>query len=656
MRIFTVLMLFFVILLSNNDYLLASTTGYTGRLTSGTGCTSCHSTQNTAISLTHSGSTTVVGGTKVDWTITVARTSATKSGIDIGVKNSSGATVGTVSTTATGLKVASGEITHSSTRTMSGGSYVYSFSWTAPTTPGTYYLRALAVAGAATTNNWNYMTPITITVTAAPTVSITKPIGAESWCMNSSQNITWNSSNIDNVRIELSSDGGATFGTEIVASTPASAGTYAWTVPSSLIPLNTYKVRISDASNSTYKSVSPANFTVLPLTEIKTNPVAKIICENEGVIFTVVAAGSALHYEWRHDDVLVSNPIDAPTLQLTKCTPDMAGNYTCIITGACGLAVTTTAVKLTINKPVAILAQPLSQIVCKGTPASIKFSVTGNSLKFQWKKNGTAINGKTDSILSFPAIVSSDSGSYTCDVSSSCGSIITSDAAVFTYNSNPQISKQPVAVTALENDSVAIGVIATGGNLQYKWKKNGVDIVPAVNSPYLIFSKVATTNAGDYNCIISNNCNSVSSSTAKLTVNKTAGGPILKLSMSSFSFDTVKAKIEKDTIINEVIKNTGDQDLVISSIALNGADASLYSLIPPVLPKTLKPGETTNLEIKFSGTICGAKEAIVNVKSNATEENLALYAYVINTSVGFDQFVAFYTIDKGQKPDTNRNY
>ena len=61
--------------------------------------------------------------------------------------------------------------------------------------------------------------------------------------------------------LEVSANGGTSY-TTIIASTAASAGTYAWTIPANQAPGNNYKIRISDASAASTNSVSPSAFTM----------------------------------------------------------------------------------------------------------------------------------------------------------------------------------------------------------------------------------------------------------------------------------------------------------------------------------------------------------------------------------------------------------
>ncbi len=131
------------------------------------------------------------------------------------------------------------------------------YSWTVPNVASTNYkVRISDVAGNASAA----VSASVFTVTAVSgTLSLTSPIGGESWAGSSSHNITWTSSNVTNVKLEYSTDAGSNW-TTIIASTAASAGTNAWSVPNTAS--TNYKVRISDASNASITSMSASVFTV----------------------------------------------------------------------------------------------------------------------------------------------------------------------------------------------------------------------------------------------------------------------------------------------------------------------------------------------------------------------------------------------------------
>ena len=102
---------------------------------------------------------------------------------------------------------------------------------------------------------------------AAGSITVASPNGGESWVGGSAHSVTWTSSGVTNVKLEYTLDG--TTWSTIVASTPASAGSYAWTVPNSAT--TAAKVRVTDtgsaatdASNAafTITASSPANVIV----------------------------------------------------------------------------------------------------------------------------------------------------------------------------------------------------------------------------------------------------------------------------------------------------------------------------------------------------------------------------------------------------------
>jgi hypothetical protein len=92
-------------------------------------------------------------------------------------------------------------------------------------------------------------------------VSLTSPNGGENWMEASNHSISWQSTNIANVKLEYTTDG--INWTSIVNSTPGAAETYTWAVPT--LAATTYKVRISDAADATINDVSDNNFTISKL-------------------------------------------------------------------------------------------------------------------------------------------------------------------------------------------------------------------------------------------------------------------------------------------------------------------------------------------------------------------------------------------------------
>lgn len=146
------------------------------------GCGGCHgsASSNTNVSIvSKSGSFTIQPGAKAEFTAIVAHASKTSAGINIGVKTSltSNTNSGTLAVVqGQGLKFVQndGELTHTSPKNMASGKAEFSFTWTAPTQEGVYYLMATGNAvnrnGGDSGDEWNFMTPIQITVAGSTNI------------------------------------------------------------------------------------------------------------------------------------------------------------------------------------------------------------------------------------------------------------------------------------------------------------------------------------------------------------------------------------------------------------------------------------------------------------------------------------------------------
>ncbi|MCF6270715.1 MAG: T9SS type A sorting domain-containing protein [Melioribacteraceae bacterium] len=102
-----------------------------------------------------------------------------------------------------------------------------------------------------------------------PTIVIASPNGTENWLIGTSQNITWISSNVRNVKIEYTTNNGTSW-TTIIASTPAAANSYSWTVPNT--QSTNCKVKISDATNVSITDQSDAVFSIYQPSIVVTSP------------------------------------------------------------------------------------------------------------------------------------------------------------------------------------------------------------------------------------------------------------------------------------------------------------------------------------------------------------------------------------------------
>ncbi|MCA0388990.1 MAG: T9SS type A sorting domain-containing protein [Bacteroidetes bacterium] len=221
------------------------------------GCT-CHtSSPSSSVTLTISGPATLNKGETGSYSVLMTYTSnITGGGMDIAASN------GTLAKVDTRLKVLNGELTQPSKQTGTT-QLVWSFKYTAPATAGTQTLYA---TGCAVKSKWNHAPNFTVTVTdpVPASLSLLTPLQGANLLSGSTTDITWSSVNVANVKLEYSTDSGTTWIT-IISSTPASAGSYSWTVPE--VSSETCVVKVSDASNASLSSISGLFSITVPIPE-----------------------------------------------------------------------------------------------------------------------------------------------------------------------------------------------------------------------------------------------------------------------------------------------------------------------------------------------------------------------------------------------------
>jgi len=159
------------------------------------------------------------------------------------------------------------------------------YTWTIPGEDSASCLvRVLETGGAGASDVSD--APFTI---APATMSVIAPNGAESWNTGSSHLISWTSTGVTDVAIEVSRDG--TSWETVAAAVPAAAGSYSWTVtgPDSTICL----VRVSDAADGSPTDESDATFSiVLAVDHFDFDPVASP--QDANVAFPVTISAKSL--------------------------------------------------------------------------------------------------------------------------------------------------------------------------------------------------------------------------------------------------------------------------------------------------------------------------------------------------------------------------
>ncbi|MDP2983870.1 MAG: T9SS type A sorting domain-containing protein, partial [Candidatus Latescibacter sp.] len=287
-------------------------------------------------------------------------------------------------------------------------------------------------------------------VAVAPTASIrvTSPNGGETLTVGTAQNITWTSSGVTNVKLEYSTNNGTSW-SQIIASTPASAGSYAWTIPAATQTSSQCLIKISDASILSMNDQSDAVFSIAAVVPTAT---IRVTSPNGGETWTV---GTTKNVTWTSSSVTnvkieYSTNNGSTWLTIIASTTASAGSYAWLVPG-----VTSTQCLVRISDAANAAVNDVSDGVFAISPAG-KITVTapnggerwpvGISQAITWDYSGVTfvkIEYSTDGGVTWtvivPSLTASDQTYYwtvSAAVSTTCKIRISdvSNAAVSDYS------------------------------------------------------------------------------------------------------------------------------------------------------------------------------------------------------------------------------
>lgn len=278
----------------------------------------------------------------------------------------------------------------------------------------------------------------------------------------------------------------------------------------------------------------PATLIVDGNVQIVTSPTGKNKCLEESATFTVLATGSTLTYQWRKDGVDLSDDLRitgslTETLNLVNIAASDAGIYTCFVSGICN-SLTSAIASLIVTPSTSMVIQPISRTVTEGTAVTFTISASGENLIYQWQRNGVSLSdnavrtGTNTEVLNLSTTVAGDAGTYTCIVTGTCGTVISSPASLV-VNLQTLIIVHPSDQTLCESSNAVFSVTASGSSLTYQWKRDGVNLTDQAgkiigsSTQNITIADVEVSDEGVYTCVVTGGGGSVNSNTATLIVN-----------------------------------------------------------------------------------------------------------------------------------------
>ncbi|RYD95208.1 MAG: T9SS type A sorting domain-containing protein, partial [Sphingobacteriales bacterium] len=384
---------------------------------------------------------------------------------------------------------------------------------------------------------------ITVTTTSGPFM-VTAPNTNVSWPANSSQTITWDVANSTaapvscaNVRILLSTDGGQTFPTVLVASTP-NDGSEPVTIPTVPgLPNTTARVKIEGIGN-VFFDISNTNFTISPAvsgfgltTPAATNvacpapatAVATLATTSNGGYTTPIVLSATAGVPAGTTVTFGTNPVtpgNSSTVTLNNANTLASGTYNVTVTGVSGAITQTVTVSFVVAAGTApTVTAPAATAVCAGSPASFTVTTSGAAATgFQWQVSTdlgvtyTNIAGATTATYTIAATTAAQNNNrYRVIVTGQCGTA-TSAAAILTVNAAPVITAQPQNTTVCAGTAATFSVTATGAGLSYQWQLStdaGVtynNVAGATSASITVPAVTAAQQGHRYRVIVSGTC------------------------------------------------------------------------------------------------------------------------------------------------------
>ncbi len=366
---------------------------------------------------------------------------------------------------------------------------------------------------------------VTVSATSGP-FAVTAPNTAVSWAGNSVQTITWNVNNTTaapvscaNVKISLSTDGGQTFPTVLIAST-ANDGTEALTIPNT--PSTTARIKV-EAVGNIFFDISNTNFTITAggatLTTITTSAISPL----------TYCAGAAVSVPFTTN--AAANAGNVFTAQLSNA----AGSFASPV--SIGTFTSTAAGTISATIPAGTTAGTGYRIRVVSTNPAVTGSDNGANITVNTAPTASTITagGATTFCAGGSVVLSGNNNGGTWSNGSSATSItVTSAGTYFVTNSNNCGSVQSNSITVTVNPLPTASTITAGGPTSFC---AGGSVVLSGNNNGGTWNNGSTatsitvTASGTYFVTNSNGCGSVQSNAITVTVNPlpvastiTAGG------------------------------------------------------------------------------------------------------------------------------------
>ena len=255
--------------------------------------------------------------------------------------------------------------------------------------------------------------------------------------------------------------------------------------------------------------------------EVLENPMSTSITAGRSFVLAPRIKGNPLTYKWYKNGTLIPAETGS-TLTVNSASASDSGSYYCQAINSLGV-VATTAATVVVNQAPSIATQPQSTTAVAGNSVTFTVVATGYpSPTYQWRKSSVSIPGAVSSSYTISSVNTSDAGIYSCVVTNSLGSVI-STSATLVVNTLPTFSVAPSGAVLSPGANYLLASTVTGTTpISYQWLLNGQAITGATGSSYSIVA-ANFTHEGTYLLQATNAAGTTTSLPALIQLTVTVG-------------------------------------------------------------------------------------------------------------------------------------
>jgi len=438
---------------------------------------------------------------------------------------------------------------------------------------------------------------VTVTNTSGP-FAVSAPNTAVSWAGNSTQTVTWSVANTTatpvscaNVKISLSTDGGQTFPTVLLASTP-NDGSQALVIPNT--PTTTARIKVQAVGNIFF-DISNTNFTITAAAGCGTATgltASSITTTGASLSWSAVSGATSYAVDYKLNSsstwTSLSTAQTTTTASLTGLASGSVYDWRVTATCASGAGAAATAQFTTLVPCVAPTGLASSNI--GSTSATVSWAAVSGATSYAvdyklnssstWTSFSTAQTGTSANLSGLTA-----SSLYDWRVSATCPSGTTSfSAAQFTTTATP-VCNAPgsLASSAITATSATVSWAAVSGAASYAvdYKLNSASTWTSVSTAQTGTSANLTglTAASLYDWRVRTNCSGGVNSTFNQAQFTTASAPACATAFEPNESTAAAATISTGVANSAAISTSTDNDYF--KITTTATSNITYSLVGP---------------------------------------------------------------------------